>query len=294
MEFNKKKFNIMVVFTVCLIFLVVIFSALDLTGLTMPEEIVDTDADSGDVTGGENNNENEGQEEPKLDKVPTFTANQKWILLSYAFDKLNTYDYKVVWIQSVTSAGITQKIDKYLYCVGDQSYVKAISAGLPMASFTEFTYIDGKTRILKSRGGAEPTVWNYDAFYKRYGIDAKELPYIFNQSSCTVDKFINDPLKNYYELDITLNPVGYQKYLSVIQENGMGSIPEMVYDKMTIRIDKKYGTVTSMVIKEKYILRGSPLGDLDCDSSITVMFDYTYDSSWENGIKECKDALGLK
>lgn len=282
----------MVVFTVCLIFLVVIFSALDLTGLTMPEEIIDTGAETGENPIDESNNEEE-QEEPKLDEAPIFTANQKWILISYAFDKFNTYDYKVVWKQSVTSAGITQKIDKYLYCVGDQSYIKAISSGLPMASFTEFTYIDGKTRILKSRGDGI-TEFNYSEFYKEHGIDAKELPYILNQSSCTVDKFINDPLKNYYELDITLNPVGYQKYLDVIQENGMGSIPEMIYDKMTVRIDKKYGTVTSMVIREKYILRSSPLGDLDCASSVTAMFDYTHDSSWDNGIKECEEALEIK
>ncbi|MDD4111038.1 MAG: hypothetical protein PHS54_05790 [Clostridia bacterium] len=295
MEFNKRKFNIIVAFTVCLIFLVVIFSAMDLTGINMPEEITSPTAENGDPIIGGEEEEGEEQGEIVLDEAPTFTAQQKWILLSYAMDKLNNTDYKMYWNQTIVGSSfgvsVTQKVDKWLYCVGDQSYVKANTAGLK--NFTEYTYIDGKKQIMKI-GGDRTGTFNYDAYIKEYGMDAKELPYTFGQSTCTIDKFVNDPLKDYYQLEITLNPTAYQKYVKVIKDTS-GGTAEFTYIKIKLVIDKQYAIVKSMAVKEKYVLRDAPIvGTVECDSTITLMVDYTHDSSWDNVIKESRDALGLK
>lgn len=305
MEFNKRKFNIIVAFTICLMCFIVGFSSLAIVTMDNNEIIDNTNAESG-------NEDNEGKEDLPEDlsddtssgtevpvktdikTAPIFNSSKKYVCLNYALSNLSKYSYKTTLTQNVISAGQTQKITKYIYVCGEKSYSKTISSGY--YNFKDYGYVESETSIKTKRDNGSVNTTSYANYITEYGFSLDQLPYVLNQSTCTIDKFNDDKLLDYYELSITLKDSAYKDYLVAIEANAPGqNNPKVSSISLTLIIDKEYGIIKSIKAKENYKITISIAGisgEVSCASTVAYRFDYkNYSNS--SDVKEIKTALGI-
>lgn len=295
MEFNRRKFNIIVVFTVCLICVVFAFSAIDFSAIgninnTIADSTVD-DYDDEDIL------EEDTSEQGTLELAPTFTAKTKWQALNYALSNLNKYDYKMTLKQSVVGKAVgisgTQNIDKTLYRASGNYYSKVISKGIG-PNFTDYVYTDAETSVIINKDKTGNVETNYNNYSSKYGLTPEMLAYDINPATATIDQFdYNHPIKRtQYVLTITLNSNACVNYLKSIEANaGSGSNPQFTAPIiLTVRIDMKYGRIVSMVAKEKYDINQMGVR-AKCDYTATYSFKYG-DLSNEAELADIKSVLG--
>ncbi len=287
MEINKRKFNIIVIFTVCLICLVVVFSSIDFTSAGNIDTINDTIADEGETEVPEVDDETEVVEEQEIPAAQKFTVNTKWQCLYSALNNLKKYDYYMSWHQEIPNPLNDQIVDKYLYKIENKNYIKIISKGYE--TFNEFGYSD-ETAVILYRN--EKKLFTYSNYISEYGVAIAGIPYLLNNDTATIDNFTSDPLKDYYQLEVAVKPSGSKDYLKCMQKNSSAvKDPVMNSLTLTIKIDKKTCTINSVSAIEKYTVT-SPIGPFNCTSKVIMTFKYkSYASS--SAVAEIKTKLGI-
>lgn len=298
MELNKRKFNIIVIFTVCLMCTVFVFSAIDFSSLTdigLPH--ADSEfGDEADYDEETDDLENEMEEGNTVEAAPIFTAKTKWNALNFALSNLNKYDYKMTLKQTVAgqALGISgkQSIDKVLYKTSGNYYSKIIAKGSG-PNFIDYSFTDADTSIITNRNNGNNIASSYDSYLAKYGLSPDRLTYEISAATATIDSFDYDhPIKRkYYVLKVTLKPQAYAKYLKYMEINaGSGSNPEMKAITLTIKIDIKYGRISSIAAQEDYKINQMGVR-ATCDSKVTYTFKYG-DYSSESEFTEIKNVIG--
>lgn len=296
MEFNKRKFNIVVVFTVCLICLVVVFASVDFSAVSDSDSISNTTADSEEEIVQETE-EDVIVEEVKTDKVPSISAKTQWQCLNYAANLLSKTNYKLTWTQSINAVAkiggieVKQAISKTVFKAGDKSYTKLTSSGYGEYNFTDYGYVSAETSVIINRNKSSNNVYNYNNYISEFGFTPAQLPYVLNQSTCKITKILNDAMVDYYTLEVTINEKGYENYLKSIGKTaGEGSNPKINSLNLSIKISKEYGRITSIVAREKYEI--SVMGGASCDSTVRIAISYGNYSNTA-GVSEIKSVLGV-
>lgn len=278
MEFNKKIFNRIVFFAVCLICFVFVFSTVD---FSMIDNIDNTIADSIDIEDGVHFDEEDDtiEDNGSVELAPVFTAKTKWQALNYALANLSKYDYKIILNQSVVGGAMgisgSQTIDRVYYKQQKNYFSKAILRGAG-ANYTEYLFTDGKTSVITNKNNTNNITDSYASYVSKKGFSVDGIFYNINSATAVIDKFdYNHPInKTHYILKVTLKPGAYAEYLKRIEvDAGSGSNPQMTSITLTIKIDMKYGRITSIVAKEEYKI--NQLGvRANCDSTVNYSFKY--------------------
>lgn len=290
MEFNKRKFNIVVVFTVCLICFIIVFSSATISSVSISNTIENTTADSGEKDPVDEE-EVPGEETTTIPvtTAPAFNADKKWLCLNYSLNNLTKYNYKMYWDQSVKNPVGTQSVKKSIYVTSGKSYAKTVASG--QENFTEYGYVDSETSVITNRNNSGNKIYKYTDFINIFGNCLDDLIYDLNQSTCNITSFNADPLKDYYELSITLKPEAYADYIKTMIESSEYT-PTFSSVTLIMKIDKKYGKITSIKSVEKYNIGVLVVGQVSCTSYVTMTFTYK-DYSSSDGVKEIKSNLGL-
>lgn len=294
MEFNKRKFNIFVIFTICLICVVVAFSAIDFSSAGNVDTISDAIADKNENLSDEVDPEEKEIIEQEVKDAPIFTVNQKWQCLNYALNNFSKYDYRLIWSQDVkNSFNIEQNITRHAYKISGKYYVKLFAVGFE--NYTKYFYVDSASAIIKN--GGSPQNFSYNAYKNDWGCGIHQMPFVINQSTCKIKNFISDPFKDYYELQIEMiidqNANWYKDYIVLMKKSSSNARDPIIYSiGLTIKIDKKLGTIKTIIAKENYSIAVPVLGRANCVSIVTLSFTYNnYASS--NIISEIKSKLEI-
>lgn len=283
MEFNKRKFNIIVIFTVCLICFIVVFTAVDFSSAINTDLIPNTSADSEEEKPLEKNPEEEIVP-TEIESAPIFTARQKWQCLNYALNNLEKYDYRMMWNQKVPNAVNDQIIEKSIYKTSGKYYIKIAASGYE--SFKNFAYVDAATAVLNFNGNK--TTLSYSDYSSAWGRGFHQLPYSLMQPLCEITKFDSDPLKDYYTLDVSISSAQFADYAKLMTKiSPKAKDPQIESINLSIKIDKESGTIKSMRIIEIYSI--FYIVRVPCVSTINLFFTYGNFSA-SDAVNEIKNA----
>lgn len=286
MDFDKRKFNIIVAFTVCLMCFVVAFSAV---GLSLDvDNFSDTSADSGLESPIIDDENEEEADNTVITKAPIFTINEKWQCLNYAMNNLTKKNYKLFLKQNVANSFANQTIEKTVYHISNKSYTKTVTSGFE--NFTEYGYVEKETKVVTKRDSLIKE-YKYSDFLLKNGLSSDGFSYTLNQSTCTIDKFAVDPFKmDYYTLTITLNEKGYANYLKAMKNNS-GKDVSMKSITFIMKIKIKDCTITSVSAVEKYDIA---IGiTVHCTSNVTMVFTYKTYADSEKMLSDIKKQFSL-
>ena len=286
MSYSKKKFNIIVCITLALISIVVAFSTIDFTSPKHNTSIDQADAETGEdnknkdgenADSKDNTNQGENNQNGMTKTNPSFTSGAQ--ALSYALDMLKKYDHRITKSQAVDakagSIGGVQKVNEWIYNVGGKSYIKTVADGSAVPAgqgenYTEFKKIEGSNIAIKRNGLTTQTTAQYLSVY---GILPNAVPYDMNAAIKTIPLLKDDPGKSYYTVSVTLNAACWKNYVKNMTANG-GAAPSMKAITLTVKIDKAYGTISSISAVENYtISRGG--FNAEATASISYVFDYS-------------------
>jgi hypothetical protein len=269
-EFNKRKFNIIVIFTVCLICFVVAFTSVSLSSATNTDLIPNTNADAEEDKGPDGKLPEE-LPPVKIENAPVFTARQKWQCLNYAVNNLNKYDYKITWSQTVPNPLDNQIIKKNIFKISNKYYLEIAASGYE--TFTNFAYIDTETAVLNLNGNK--ITLSYNDYINQWAGGFHLLPYSLTQPTCDITKFESDPLKDYYSLDVSIKSLQFPNYIKLMTKSSSSAKdPQIDSISLNIKIDKESGTIKSMKIVEKYSI-STVIGRVACVSTINLFYTYS-------------------
>lgn len=293
MEFNKRKFNIIVTLTICLICIVVVFASADFSAVT---NVNPTTSEAEEQQTGEENESGEEQESSTLPskKLPIFTNG--WTAYNYALEQHKKLDSKIAITQSVIAAApvvgdVTQNISKQIYCVGGVYYVKLTTtcANSFGENYVEY-YVVSNGSISTKRDGGNIFNSTTKEYISANGVLPSEIPYLINVSTATLE-FSNKSSESTYKLTFTLKESGYKNYLKNVGVTaGDGSNPAFTSPvKVVVRINKTTGRFASMSTVETYEI--SRMGfRIDCTTNNKMIFTYSGDNS--TAVNEIKKVLG--
>ena len=309
MIFNSKKFNIIAGLTLILIALIV---GVSVVGVSLVEKDVVSQVE-GSTSGTEEwvtPDDNNGQdvvakdetkiEEAGLKKLTSYFSNSYQALM-YSLQILENYNYSITSRQSVdakvqimgSDVGGVQKINKSIYHVDGRWYVKSVADGsnVPMGqgeNYTEFSVVDNSNIVTKRVGGSS-TSQSVSAYQSEFGILPNVLPYVLNKNTVTLSSLKNNPDLSYYEITATLKPKAWEAYLKSLAKNGgEGSNPKMSSIVLTLRIDKKYGTLESISATEQYTINRMGMA---ANATSKISFNFTYCQDYSANIAEIEKGL---
>lgn len=290
MEYNRRKFNIIVVFTLCLICFVVVFSSVDFSSAEKIGVVDSTSAEPEEEYIEDEQEEGEESEEVNV-KVPKF--NTSWQCLLYSIDMLNKANYRIITTQTVVGEvyGISkvQTVNNSLYVCSDGIYTKLIGSGAK--SLSEFAYGDG-TAITTKRDG-KISKYTYASYKATVGVNLGGLSYYIYRDEKTSTASVTDksrPIDTYYTIQATLFQSALVDYLKVMDFNaGGGSNPEILSSSLTFKIDKKTARIKSITSSEVYKITQFGFRPT-CTSTATSLFSYK-DYAGSDVVNEIKSQL---
>lgn len=312
MVFNKRKFNVIMCFTLVLICLAVVFSTVDVSSLQSMDDPDQSYAEPDNPNGGDeptdpttptdpsDEDEIPEEDEGKFQKL-NVTFTNGWVALNYALGLLEDNDYKITFSQQIEAKDTTfnqtgtQKINKEIYNFGGIGYVKAIADGsdIPLGmgeNYTDYIVVNSSSVDYK-RDGGNLTTSSIDDYLAKYGYLPNGIPYTLNMSTASLSFNIVRPKNGsaYYELNLTLNSKAWAGYLVGLEATGgEGSNPQMQSIVLTIRIDKDYGYITSLTATEKYTIKRA---SFTANSNSTVMMQFSYYGDFQSKADEIKSQL---
>lgn len=300
MSFSKKKFNIIVCITLALISIVVAFSTIDFSSPKHNTSIDQADAETGDDNkdgnnekpgSDENTNQGKTDQEGMVKTNPSFTSGAQ--ALSYALDMLNKYDHRITKSQAVDakagSIGGVQKLNEWIYNVGGNSYIKTVADGSAVPAgqgetYTEFKKIEGSNIAIKRNGLTTQTTAQYLSVY---GVLPNTVPYDMKAAIKTIPLLKDDPGKSYYTVSVTLNASCWKNYVKCMTATG-GSAPSMKSITLTVKIDKSYGTISSVSAVENYNISR---GGFNAEATATVSYVFDYSGNYSSAISAIESQL---
>ena len=313
MIFNKKKYNIMVVITLTLICLATIFLTVDYSSIQItkdPDQSYAEDEQPGEDIGNEEQDkpsepvedekENENEED-KFEKL-NVSFNNGWSALNYALNLLNKYDYKIQLTQTINAKDTTfgqggiQRISKEIYNVGGVGYIKSVADGsdVPLGmgeNYTDYIVVN-QTSVLTKRENGQTENYSVEGYLEKYGYLPNGLPYIINRNSAQLYLSVINPKdvgSSYYKLDITLNSKAWEGYLTNLEATGGSeSNPQIKSIKVTIKIDKTYGCITSITATETYTIKRA---GFTANVTSEIAMSYKYFGNYETATEEIKSKV---
>ncbi len=298
MTFNKRKFNIVVVFTLLLICVVVVFSAVELSAITtdIPTQ---TDAEGGDEDGDLPPNGADGEIENLGMKKLKSPFKNGFEALNYAlsmlkYDNKISVDSSIIGEDQTTGVGGEQLLNKEIYNIGGKSYIKIVANGnkIPFGqgeTYTQYLYLTA-SNIIHKKEGANIVSGTISDYLAKNGVLPCDIPYVLNQHTVKITDQ-TDSLKDYYQYKLVLSSGAWKDYLKgIAYTGGSGSNPSMKSITLTVKIDKTYGCFKSIKAEENYLInRGSFTADTK--ASITMIFDFK--NSYTTRVNEIKGKLGI-
>lgn len=311
MVFNKRKFNVILCFTLVLICLAVVFSTVDVSSFQDIENPDHSYAEPNEPSQGDDPTNPTNPTNPSDEEIPEedeekfqklgITFTNGWTALNYALNLLKDNDYKISLSQQVDAKDTTfnqggiQKINKEIYNVGGIGYVKVVAdgSGVPLGmgeNYTDYIVVN-QNLVDYRRAGQNLTTSSVDDYIVKNGYLPNEIPYKLNMSTASLSFSVVRPNNGraYYELNLTLNSKAWAAYLVGLEATGgEGSNPQMQSIVLKIRIDKDYGYITSITANEKYtISRGS----FTANSNSTVVMQFSYFGDFQSKADEIKSQL---
>ncbi len=291
-----------------LICLVVGFSCIDFSTNSI-DNINAEEGDGVDAGGGNAEIENTESDVSDLSHAETPELDKRfksaYDAYLYALNMTKKYTNKVTYSQQVTTkadtilgtvsvdVSIGREIynDKSLtYATNNVKTVVFIGTTQLMglgSNSSAYDYIDNDKGLIYGKESLED-------FYKREGITIFEIPYDITPKTATMN-FKDEPLKDYYELKMTLKPEAYSRYIRSVK-NGVGTkeYPKVKSIIVTVKIDKTYGYFRSITSNEVYDVEYDYSGIIfkaTCSSKITMVYNFNKDYS--KAIGNMRENCGL-
>mgnify|MGYP004670755049 CR=1 FL=1 len=293
MNFNIRKYNIVICFTIVLICLAVVFSSVDFSSKLKDPTKIDADVINADSNNQdpENNNSNSDTNSLGMPKLTNINNNMAYLL--NALDILEKYDYNLTISSTIEGKsgnfGGTQKLVSKIYKLKDESYIVTDADGsqIPLGygeTYTEYTKLTNSSVSIKRKGGSAKTQKLTDYLSVR-GVRPDTLPFVLNSKTVKISPK-NDPTKTYLELTLTLTTNAYKDYLKQLEANGgEGSNPSIDSITLTLKINKTYGYIISATSKENYSISRN---GMRATTNATVVYSFNYFGDFSSEIDKIK------
>ena len=325
MQYNKRKFNFIIFFTIFLICLTVGLGTADFDSMLSSDaerddiiiEVEDSE-NKEDANIEEDNTNDDNTNLPTIDNnentlnyqnIPklTTTFNNAWVAWNYAINIDKSFKSSVDYDQIINVSAIDgivkakSTIDREIYNQLTKIYVKNSPETLVEALSFEvkktvgYNFYNCFDMIEQKVFRKDQSVLTFDEYLEGNKCFTFDLPYVINKNTVSSISLINNYKKSYYEINMTLNSKSWDKYSQSIKAGiGLKEEPEIQEIVLTVKINKEYGTLISLQAKEKYKEVYTYDGiDINCDGNGMLYMEWDYFNPFDDKAEKIKEVINL-